>query len=100
MKVLKQAGYKEYSPPKTENADELWQKKTDVAAGGGEMYIDAYVYHPGHVKKKTSVEFQVYVEKENYASKTKLYSFTDLSSRDVEKIEKKARAIYIAILHI
>jgi hypothetical protein len=100
MDVLKQAGYIEYGPPKTKEADELWQKETDVATSGGDMSIDVYVYYPNRVKNKTTLEFEVYVEKENFASKTKLYSFSDLSGRDLEKIEEKAKAIYIAIRHV
>jgi hypothetical protein len=99
MDVLKQAGYTKYKTPQTKNADEFWQKKVDVAASG-DMHIEAYVYYPKWAKNETTLEFELYVEKENFASKTKLYSFSNLSGRDLEKIENKAKAIYIAIRHL
>ena len=102
MDLLKSRGYGKYDPPVTnEVADWLWQKEFDVGVTEQNMFLNAYEYGPkrvGSVKKKRTVEFQFQLDREGEPSvRVKLFSFRadELSGRKLDRIEEKARNMFI-----
>lgn len=102
MKLLKDRGYREYRPPQTSEADQLFQRRVEVDVTEQDMYLNAYVYDSvryqnGSTVPKT-VEFWFQLDRENEKSiRIKLFNFTadELSGRDIEDIEDKARNLFI-----
>jgi hypothetical protein len=100
MELLKQRGYGKYDPPVTkEHADCLWQKEFEIGVTEQNMYLNAYEYGPrqvGSVKKKRTVDFQFQLDR-GASVRVKLFSFTadELSGRKLDRIEEKARNMFI-----
>lgn len=102
LEALEGAGFRycDKTTVKYRQADRLYQKRIRSDDLDIDFYLNAWVYDPSDYSPDRTVEFELQLDYDeansaDHCTKVKFFSFKSLSEREIERVERRAKNLYV-----